>query len=138
MGLAATLALILTVASFSFAEHDNGAPHNDHHDHHDHNHKDLESAYSFKRILVKDSYTLHWSFDVEQETISFAINVSTDGWVGFGLSPNGGMAHSDVVIGWIKDGNAYLEASLRYNIIIVIICVITCAVGSLRHNRGPS
>lgn len=31
------------------------------------------------------------------------IHCKTDGWVGFGLSPNGGMDQSDVVIGWINN-----------------------------------
>lgn len=28
------------------------------------------------------------------------------GWVAFGLSPNGGMNGSDVIVGWIKNGQA--------------------------------
>ena len=36
-----------------------------------------------------------------EETISFAVHVNTTGWVGFGLSPNGQMPNSDVVIGWV-------------------------------------
>ena len=45
-----------------------------------------------------DSYELYWSFDRDAETISFAVEVSTTGWVGFGLSPDGGMVNSDVVL----------------------------------------
>jgi len=65
----------------------------------------LEEEYRFSAIL-DDGYTLHWNFDLEQQTIGFAVNVSTTGWVGFGLSPNGQMPQSDVVIGWVdNDGN---------------------------------
>ena len=65
----------------------------------------LEEEYSFSAML-DDAYTLHWNFDLEQQTITFAVNVSTTGWVGFGLSPNGQMPQSDVVIGWVdSDGN---------------------------------
>lgn len=66
---------------------------------------DLHNRYRFSRMLDKEGrYWLHWSFDSEAETISFAVNVETTGWVGFGLSPNGQMPQSDVVIGWV-DGN---------------------------------
>ena len=65
----------------------------------------LEEEYRSSAIL-DDGYTLHWNFDLEQQTIAFAVNVSTTGWVGFGLSPNGQMPQSDVVIGWVdNDGN---------------------------------
>ena len=46
--------------------------------------------------------TLTW----KKQSIAFAVNVSTTGWVGFGLSPNGQMPQSDVVIGWVKDDGA--------------------------------
>ena len=71
----------------------------------------LEEEYRFSTIL-DDGYTLHWNFDLEQQTIAFAVNVSTTGWVGFGLSPNGQMPQSDVVIGWVDDdGNTQFHVS---------------------------
>lgn len=62
----------------------------------------LEEEYRFSAAL-EDGYKLHWNFDLEQQTIAFAVNVSTTGWVGFGLSPNGQMPQSDVVIGWVDN-----------------------------------
>ncbi|XP_069462783.1 DBH-like monooxygenase protein 1 [Ambystoma mexicanum] len=42
--------------------------------------------------------------------IAFLLEVQTLGYVGFGLSPNGGMASSDMVIGGVKeDGQPYLQ-----------------------------
>ena len=74
----------------------------------------LEEEYCFSAIL-DDGYTLHWNFDLEQQTISFAVNASTTGWVGFGLSPNGQMPQSDVVIGWVdNDGNTQFPVSCMY------------------------
>ena len=71
----------------------------------------LEEEYHFSAIL-DDGYTLHWNFDLEHQTIGFAVNVSTTGWVGFGLSPNGQMPQSDVVIGWVdNDGNTQFHVS---------------------------
>eukprot|EP00058_Branchiostoma_floridae_P003514 XP_002589002.1 hypothetical protein BRAFLDRAFT_124914 [Branchiostoma floridae] len=51
-------------------------------------------------------YNLFWKFD--EEKIEFEAHVQTKGWVGLGLSPNGGMPGSDIVIGWVKDGKAHL------------------------------
>ena len=71
----------------------------------------LEEEYRFSAIL-SDGYALHWNFDLEQQTIAFAVNVSTTGWVGFGLSPSGQMPQSDVVIGWVdNDGNTQFHVS---------------------------
>jgi len=78
-------------------------------------HVDLQATYPFSTLLWDDGtnyYSLHWNFTRSTETIYFAVNVSTTGWVGFGLSPNGGMIGSDVVIGWVAgDGTAYFHVS---------------------------
>ena len=57
---------------------------------------------------------LHWNFSTADRTIAFAVNVSTNGWVGLGISPNGGMVNSDVVIGWVSNGRAYFHVSSMY------------------------
>ena len=66
------------------------------------------SRYFFQAILNTQEngglYELYWTFDNEAETISFAVRVNATGWVGFGLSPNGQMPDSDVVIGWVPNG----------------------------------
>ena len=64
---------------------------------------DLFTEYRFSAVLADDDYTLHWNVDLEGKEISFAINVLTTGWVGFGISPNGQMPGSDVVIAWVDD-----------------------------------
>ena len=57
-------------------------------------------------------YQLYWTFDDVQKTITFNMVVKTTGWVGFGLSPDGGMVGSDVVIGWITtEGKSYFHVS---------------------------
>ncbi|XP_077992068.1 DBH-like monooxygenase protein 1 homolog [Glandiceps talaboti] len=50
-------------------------------------------------------YQLYWKFD--DNKITFEVHVETLGYVGFGISPNGGMANADIVIGWVKDGEVY-------------------------------
>ncbi|CAH1243297.1 MOXD1 [Branchiostoma lanceolatum] len=54
----------------------------------------------------EEKFHLFWKFD--DEKIEFEAHVQTTGWFGMGLSPNGGMPGSDIVIGWVKDGKAHL------------------------------
>ena len=76
---------------------------------------ELSSKYPFQKVLFDDQgqfYGLYWNYSVAAGTIHFAVNVSTTGWVGFGVSPNGQMPGSDVVIGWVAtDGKSYLYVS---------------------------
>ncbi|CAH1265386.1 Hypp3173 [Branchiostoma lanceolatum] len=53
-----------------------------------------------------ERFILLWKFD--SDTITFEAQVQTTGFIGLGFSPNGGMTGSDVIIGWVKDGQAYL------------------------------
>ncbi len=72
---------------------------------------DVSQVYRFSAELDK-MYDLLWNFDLEAKTISFAVLVNTTGWIGFGVSPNGQMPGSDVVIGWVDDnGQAFLNVS---------------------------
>ena len=63
-------------------------------------------------MQLSPNYTLHWNFDRANENISFAVRVKTTGWVGFGISPNGQMPQSDVVIGWV-DGSGTAHLNVR-------------------------
>ena len=76
---------------------------------------DLSATYAFNTTLNTEDngglYELYWTFDNAAETISFAVRVQTTGWVGFGLSPNGQMPNSDVVIGWVDNGQTFFRVS---------------------------
>ena len=78
----------------------------------------LATRYTFQQTLYDESdgsYELFWSFNSTTQIISFAVNVSTTGWVGFGISPNGQMPGSDVVIGWVEsDGTVQFNVSSAY------------------------
>ena len=98
-------------------------------------HVDLSiGKYPFSRVLYNAEgqyYGLHWNFDIAAKTIRFAVNVSTVGWVGFGVSPTGQMPGSDVVIGWVADnGNTYFHVSLSQagrhvmSACAIIICLL--------------
>ena len=67
-------------------------------------HEELLDKYRFNSRL-SPSYTIYWNFDIEKENISIAVRARTEGWVGFGLSRNGQMPYSDVVIGWVNGYN---------------------------------
>ncbi|GFO17707.1 DBH-like monooxygenase protein 1 [Plakobranchus ocellatus] len=54
---------------------------------------------------LSDDYTLYWKFN--NTHITFEMVVRTNGWVGFGISPSGAMKSSDVIIGWVKDGQTH-------------------------------
>ena len=86
---------------------------------------DLSATYPFKTTLNTEDngglYELYWTFDNAAETISFAVRVQTTGWVGFGLSPNGQMPNSDVIIGWVDNGQTFFHVSSCSACITIIL-----------------
>jgi len=62
---------------------------------------------NFKVLDPLGKYALYWNLLANKSTgngiIQFAAEVETDGWLGFGISPNGGMIGSDIVLGWVDD-----------------------------------
>ena len=53
-------------------------------------------------LALNGQYRFYWNFT--STDLIGEIHCRTSGWVGFGLSPNGNMDKSDVVIGWISNG----------------------------------
>ena len=72
----------------------------------------LRNRYPFSLTLSEDNYYLYWNVSFADETIQFAVKVKTTGWVGFGITNNGQMPGSDVVIGWVDGDNTYFHVSL--------------------------
>lgn len=69
----------------------------------------------FMEYLDQDHLVcLSWGFDNHQGDITFELVVNTTGWVGFGLSPNGAMKGSDIVIGGIGPAGSYFAVG-RHN-----------------------
>ena len=88
-----------------------------------HTDADLTDSYQFRQQL-HERYIMYWSFDSEMMTVSFAVRVQTTGWIGFGLSPNGQMPGSDVVIGWVNDnGDSFFNVRIH-------AYTYTCAIQS--------
>jgi len=66
-----------------------------------------KSRYDNSAILDQDGkYKMYWHVDRENLLFHAAVEVETTGWVGLGISPNG-MEGADVLIGWVKDGQAH-------------------------------
>lgn len=76
--------------------------------------KYLSEKYAYSKVLVLGYYKLYWKFNIELQMMYFAVRVYTKGWVGLGLSPNGQMPNSDVIIGWVDDsGLAHMHVSFK-------------------------
>jgi len=60
------------------------------------------TTYDHHAVLdANNKYEMWWKFD--DDTITFKVKVATKGWIGWGLSPSGKMAGSDMVIAWVDD-----------------------------------
>ena len=69
------------------------------------------SIYANSLELESGNYYLLWNFT--QTDILIEVHAKTTGWLGFGISPNGGMDGSDVVIAWI-DSNGKANFTDRH------------------------
>ena len=52
-------------------------------------------------------YHVYWKI-LSNDQIQFEVHVKTLGWVGLGVSTNGGMKGSDIVIGWYDTSGPHL------------------------------
>ena len=95
---------------------------------------DISREYHLSAVFAEGNYILHWEVDMQTKVIVFSVNVSTTGWVGFGLSPTGQMPGSDVVIGWVdKDGLVKFHVRFTvirvYSLFLEVLPRIYCANG---------
>ena len=86
-------------------------------------HDELLARYRFNADLGY-SYTIYWNFDLDEETIYIAVRARTEGWVGFGISPNGQMPYSDVVIGWVTSNGENQETFFEVSQGIILQCIL--------------
>lgn len=77
--------------------------------------KPLTASEDYTHSAVADEdnpsqYVLFWK-RLGSDEIQFEAHCRTTGWVGFGLSPNGGMTGADISISWVQDstGIPYLK-----------------------------
>ena len=74
----------------------------------------LSRQYTYNVQLDNEGrYTMFYSYDTNLSILRIAVLVNTTGWIGLGISPNGQMPGSDVVIGWVdSSGEAFLQVTL--------------------------
>ncbi|XP_054153127.1 DBH-like monooxygenase protein 1 [Oppia nitens] len=61
-----------------------------------------------------EKYSLKWTVNADNQSIDFLCEVRTTGWIGLGLSPNGGMKSSDIIIAWIDDNTGITHFHDRF------------------------
>ena len=78
-----------------------------------HTHDELSEQYTYNVQLDNEGrYTMFYSYDTELSILRIAVLVETTGWIGLGISPNGQMPGSDVVMGWVdRSGEAFLQVT---------------------------
>ncbi|XP_076818497.1 DBH-like monooxygenase protein 1 homolog [Clavelina lepadiformis] len=71
--------------------------------------QEIEPSEDFQYVEYLDpkrQFRMFWK--INNPHITFELHVQTTGWIGIGISPNGKMANSDIVVGWVKDGRVHL------------------------------
>ena len=76
-----------------------------------HTHGELSEQYTYSvEMDTEGRYTMFYSYDEASSILRIAVRVQTTGWIGLGISPNGQMPGSDVVMGWVdQNGTAFLQ-----------------------------
>lgn len=77
---------------------------------------DDDTNFVNKVVLRKpDKYVLYWNYT--DTDVIFKCVVKTTGWVGFGLSPNGGMYNSDLILAWFDADSTekFIDAHVESN-----------------------
>ena len=73
-----------------------------------------DDNFMFSTFLEENhQFKLYWSHS-DSDVIDIGIEVNSTGWIAVGLSPNGGMEHSDIMIGWVDDLDGTVILQDRY------------------------
>ncbi|KAH9496447.1 hypothetical protein Btru_010846 [Bulinus truncatus] len=73
-----------------------------------------DSIFPYQVILYKEPrFLLSWNYNSTH--IIFRTRAQTNGYVGFGISPDGKMANSDMAAGWVVNGQGYFADRFAYN-----------------------
>ena len=59
----------------------------------------IGKSYANSQELINGVYKLYWS--TNKTSIIAEVHVLTTGWIGFGISPTGGMNGADAIVAWI-------------------------------------
>merc|ERR1719385_441612 len=70
--------------------------------------------FEFSTYLEENhQFRLYWSH-LDDDVIAIGMEVNTTGWIAIGLSPNGGMENSDIMLGWVDDDDGSVVLQDRY------------------------
>lgn len=58
-------------------------------------------------VDLNEDFRILWK--IINQDITFEIQARTMGYVGFGFSPDGNIAGSDMAIGWVNRGHTYFQ-----------------------------
>jgi len=73
-----------------------------------------DDAFEFATDLQEDrQFKLYWSH-LDDDIIDIGMECNTTGWIAIGLSPNGGMENSDIMMGWVDDDDGSVTLQDRY------------------------
>ena len=74
------------------------------------------ASYEKSKVLVSGQYELYWTYKPNSSALEMAVRVKTLGWFGLGVSADGQMSNSDLVIGWVTvNGTAMLRVSTLHS-----------------------
>ena len=95
------------------------------------------SSSSTKVSLDEGRILVSWSYDEEADKLSFTVNASTVGWVGFGFArfaPNK-MQDYDLILAGYKEGRGYIFVSFKV-VLYVSVTIFSFLVRSLKQVRN--
>ena len=91
----------------------------------------LSASYVNCKVLSSNHYELYWTYNEATVDLRIAAHVRTSGWLGLGISPDGGMKDSDIAIGWVgADGMPVLNVR-------TCVCVTGCWLVGAMMGHGP-
>jgi hypothetical protein len=73
-----------------------------------------DDEFTFSTYLEEDhQFRLYWNL-LDDDVIEFGMEANSTGWIAIGLSENGGMKYSDIMLGWVSDEDGSVTLQDRY------------------------
>jgi len=73
-----------------------------------------DDDFEFATYLEENhQFRVYWDH-LNDDVIEIGMEANTTGWIAIGLSPNGGMENSDIMIGWVDDDDGSVTLQDRY------------------------
>merc|ERR1719195_2062519 len=73
-----------------------------------------DDEFTYSTYLEENhQFRLYWSH-LDDDVMDIGIEANATGWIAIGLSPNGGMENSDIMLGWVDDNDGSVILQDRY------------------------